>query len=118
MDQELLPGSGSGTQKIQSWIWNKSFRIHNTGKNTKHSEKLQHQVSKMDPLLIAAVTADMGVNHLICIRTSAHAYTVDSTKRPLVSQKVQFFLCIYHSWAQRKLSPLNILLTINGPLLF
>ena len=24
----------------------------------------------------------------------------------------------YHSWAQRKLSPLSILLTINGPLLF
>ena len=32
MDPELLPGSGSGTWKIQSWIriWNKSFRIHNT----------------------------------------------------------------------------------------
>ena len=31
MDPELLPGSG--TRKIQSWIWirNKSFRIHNTG---------------------------------------------------------------------------------------
>ena len=23
----------------------------------------------------------------------------------------------YHSWAQRKLSPLNVLLSINGPLL-
>ena len=33
MDLELLPGSGSGTRKIQSWIRirNKSFRIHNTG---------------------------------------------------------------------------------------
>ena len=31
MDPELLPGSGSGTQKIESWIRNKSFRIHNTG---------------------------------------------------------------------------------------
>ena len=33
MDPELLPGSGSGTWKIQSWIQirNKSFRIHNTG---------------------------------------------------------------------------------------
>ena len=31
MDPKLLPGSGSGTLKIQSWIWNKSFRIHNTG---------------------------------------------------------------------------------------
>ena len=32
MDRELLPGSGSRTQKIWSWIriWNKSFRIHNT----------------------------------------------------------------------------------------
>ena len=30
MDPELLPGSGSGTRKIQSWIRNKSFRIHNT----------------------------------------------------------------------------------------
>ena len=30
MDPKLLPGSGSGTQKIQSWIRNKSFRIHNT----------------------------------------------------------------------------------------
>ena len=32
IDPELLPGSGSGTMKIQSWIWirNKSFRIHNT----------------------------------------------------------------------------------------
>ena len=29
MDPELLPGSG--TRKIQSWIRNKSFRIHNTG---------------------------------------------------------------------------------------
>ena len=28
MDPELLPGSG--TWKIQSWIRNKSFRIHNT----------------------------------------------------------------------------------------
>ena len=30
MDPELLPGSGSGTRKIQSWIRirNKSFRIH------------------------------------------------------------------------------------------
>ena len=29
----LLPGSGSKTQQIQSWIRNrnKSFRIHNTG---------------------------------------------------------------------------------------
>ena len=26
-------------------------------------------------------------------------------------------LCEIHSWAQRKLSPLNILLLINGPLL-
>ena len=35
MDLELLPGSGSETQKIPSWIriWNKSFRIHNTEKN-------------------------------------------------------------------------------------
>ena len=34
MDQELLPGAGSGTLKIQSWIriWNKSFRIRNTVK--------------------------------------------------------------------------------------
>ena len=33
MDPELLPGSGSGTRKIQSWIRirNKSFRIRNTG---------------------------------------------------------------------------------------
>ena len=31
MDPELLPGSG--TRKIQSWIRNKSFRIHNTDKN-------------------------------------------------------------------------------------
>ena len=32
MDPELLPGSGSGTRKIQSWIRirNKSFRIRNT----------------------------------------------------------------------------------------
>ena len=34
MDPELLPGSGSRTLKIQSWIRirirNKSFRIHNT----------------------------------------------------------------------------------------
>ena len=32
MDPELLPGSESGTQKIQSWIRirNNSFRIHNT----------------------------------------------------------------------------------------
>ena len=32
MDPELLPGSGSRTRKIPSWIWirNKSFRIHNT----------------------------------------------------------------------------------------
>ena len=31
MDPELLPGSGSGTRKIESWIRirNKSFRIHN-----------------------------------------------------------------------------------------
>ena len=29
IDPELLPGSG--TRKIQSWIRNKSFRIHNTG---------------------------------------------------------------------------------------
>ena len=28
MDPELLPGSGSGNRKIQSWIRNKSFRIH------------------------------------------------------------------------------------------
>ena len=34
MDPELVPGSGSGTRKIQSWIRirNKSFRIHNTEK--------------------------------------------------------------------------------------
>ena len=31
---------------------------------------------------------------------------------------VQFMMYFVHSWAQRKLSPLNILLTINGPLLF
>ena len=30
MDLELMPGSGFGTQKIHSWIRNKSFRIHNT----------------------------------------------------------------------------------------
>ena len=32
VDPELLPGSGSGTRKIQSWIRirNKSFRIHIT----------------------------------------------------------------------------------------
>ena len=32
LDQELLPGSGSGTWKIQNWIRirNKSFRIWNT----------------------------------------------------------------------------------------
>ena len=30
MVPELLPGSGSGTLKIQSWIRNKSFRIRNT----------------------------------------------------------------------------------------
>ena len=30
MDQELLPGSGSGTWKIQSWI---RIQIHNTGFN-------------------------------------------------------------------------------------
>ena len=32
MDPEILPGSGSGTWKIQSWIriWNNQFRIHNT----------------------------------------------------------------------------------------
>ena len=34
MDPELLPGSGSGTRKIQSWIGNKSFRIHNTGEHS------------------------------------------------------------------------------------
>ena len=35
MDPELLPGSGSGTQKIQSWIRisNESFWIHNTAFN-------------------------------------------------------------------------------------
>ena len=39
MDPELLPGSWSGTRKIQSWIWirNKSFRIHNTGYDTNWS---------------------------------------------------------------------------------
>ena len=37
MDPELLPGSG--TQKIQSWIRNKSFRIHNTGLNKKKFTK-------------------------------------------------------------------------------
>ena len=39
MDPELLPGSGSGTRKIQSWIWirNKSFRIHNNNKNSHYS---------------------------------------------------------------------------------
>ena len=31
LDLELLPGSGSVTQKIQSWIRNKSCRIRNTG---------------------------------------------------------------------------------------
>ena len=35
MDPEILPGFGSGTRKIQSWIRirirNKSFRIQNTG---------------------------------------------------------------------------------------
>ena len=30
MDPVLLPGSGSGTRKVQSWIRNKQFRIHNT----------------------------------------------------------------------------------------
>ena len=36
MDPELLPESGSGTWKIESWIQirNKSLRIHNTGKNS------------------------------------------------------------------------------------
>ena len=39
MDPELLPGSRSGTRKIQSWIriWNKSFRIHNIDKKRKIS---------------------------------------------------------------------------------
>ena len=39
-DPDVLPGSGSRTRKIQSWIriWNKSFRIgiHNTGSYTVH----------------------------------------------------------------------------------
>ena len=35
MDPKLLPGSGSGTLKIQSWIWNKSFWIYNTGNEVK-----------------------------------------------------------------------------------
>ena len=37
MDPELLPGSGSGTRKIQSWIRirNKSIWIHNTALNNK-----------------------------------------------------------------------------------
>ena len=37
MDPELLPGYGSGSRKIQSWIRirirNKSFQIHNTSHN-------------------------------------------------------------------------------------
>ena len=33
MDPELLPGSG--TRKIQSWIQNKSFRIHNSDNTLK-----------------------------------------------------------------------------------
>ena len=40
MDPELLPGSGSGTRKIQSWfrirIMNRSFRIHNTAAITQN----------------------------------------------------------------------------------
>ena len=40
MDPELLPGSGSGTRKIQSLIRirDKSFRIHNTGNLREHWE--------------------------------------------------------------------------------
>ena len=34
MDPELLPGYGSGTQKIQSWIRKKSFRIQYSGSTT------------------------------------------------------------------------------------
>ena len=48
MDPELLPGSGSGTRKIQSWIQirNKSFRIHNTD--------LRYGVSNIMAFLIMA----------------------------------------------------------------
>ena len=42
MDPEILPGFGSGTRKIQSWIQNrnKSFRIHNTANRIAEQIKL------------------------------------------------------------------------------
>ena len=57
---------------LQHFEWNNGWK-----KNTKHAKNLQHQESEMDLSLIAANTADMNVNHLICIRTFAHAYRLN-----------------------------------------
>ena len=59
MDPELWPGSG--TRKILSWIWNKSFRIHNNAGNNKLFNPFQIiplQCLQQTVLILKTITGD------------------------------------------------------------
>ena len=64
LDPELLPGSGSGTRKIQSWIriQNKSFRIHNTEIKCIHFKLGSHRITGCPAILL-----DIGIRPFLFV---------------------------------------------------